>query len=218
MKHTRQRILQTSRELLNVRGAASVTTAEIAQACAINEGNLYYHFQRKEQLALALFDAYEQELGALIARQLASRTLTARPDEFLREVFRFIWSWRFFYRDAASMQGIAPALMQRQANLTRELHAQLKQVILRLNEIGVLVVPDAAIDRLVVNAWMIAHYWIVYQQTHRGSTQLTEVQVSEGVKQLISLFRPYVANAEATAPVAEAAAVRTRARADAGRA
>src|SRR5882672_10032378 len=40
---TRVRILSACRQLFNERGLSNVTTADIANAVGINEGNLYYH-------------------------------------------------------------------------------------------------------------------------------------------------------------------------------
>ena len=62
---TRAKILAACRELFNERGPAAVTTAEISAAVHINEGNLYYHFQRKEQILEALFDAFADQLLAV---------------------------------------------------------------------------------------------------------------------------------------------------------
>src|SRR5215468_6049840 len=59
---TRVRILSACRQLFNERGPANVTTADIANAVGINEGNLYYHFQRKEHLVENLFDEFEANL------------------------------------------------------------------------------------------------------------------------------------------------------------
>ena len=39
-----------------------MTTAEIAQAVGISEGNLHYHFRRKQQILVALFDEFEAAL------------------------------------------------------------------------------------------------------------------------------------------------------------
>ena len=64
---TRDRILAQSLALFNDRGLGRVTTAEIAAACGIREGNLQYHFPRKSGLVEALFAVANglapQELG-----------------------------------------------------------------------------------------------------------------------------------------------------------
>ncbi len=64
---TRDRILDAALDLFNGRGPDRVTTAEIAEAVKINEGNLYYHFRTKELLVLALFARFEVDAVALVA-------------------------------------------------------------------------------------------------------------------------------------------------------
>src|SRR6266700_1658029 len=67
---TRVRILSACRQLFNERGLSNVTTADIANAVGINEGNLYYHFQRKEQLIENLFNEFEANLRQVAAAHL----------------------------------------------------------------------------------------------------------------------------------------------------
>ena len=64
---TRAKILDACRALFNERGPAEVTTAEIAQAVGISEGNLHYHFRRKQQILVALFDEFEAALDDVAA-------------------------------------------------------------------------------------------------------------------------------------------------------
>ena len=66
-RKTRDKVLEASLELFNARGVRSVTTAEIARTVGINEGNLYYYFQKKEQLVTALFVAFEAEIRVTAA-------------------------------------------------------------------------------------------------------------------------------------------------------
>ena len=52
---TRDRIVETSRELFNEEGASRVTTNHIAAAMTISPGNLYYHFRDKEEIIREIF-------------------------------------------------------------------------------------------------------------------------------------------------------------------
>ena len=58
---TRRNILEVSLGLFNERSPAQVTTAEIAASAGVAEGNLHYHFRRKADLLVALFDMFEAE-------------------------------------------------------------------------------------------------------------------------------------------------------------
>ena len=111
---TRGNILEVSLGLFNERSPAQVTTAEIAAAAGIAEGNLHYHFRRKADLLVALFDMFEAEAMAAAVFELEpdDAPLTAYVD-YQRKWFRLMWAHRWFYRDAASLYSLAPALRLR---------------------------------------------------------------------------------------------------------
>jgi len=71
---TRQRVLDTARELFNRRGLARVGVRDVARAAAMSPGNLAYHFPTRDDLVAALV----MELN-----QLNGRTVFASlPDDF----------------------------------------------------------------------------------------------------------------------------------------
>src|SRR5271156_3126584 len=93
-KTTRDRILETCRELFNERGPSEVTTAEIAQAVGISEGNLHYHFRRKPEIVLALFQEFRRALDILPAGdQVLGPPGSSR--RYLSHWFNLMWEWRF---------------------------------------------------------------------------------------------------------------------------
>ena len=49
---TKERILQTSIELFNRNGVTAITTNHIAKAMDISPGNLYFHYDNKEEIIL----------------------------------------------------------------------------------------------------------------------------------------------------------------------
>ena len=53
-RETRKEILEMSRMLFNERGFNDVSIRDIATALGISNGNLTYHFKRKEEIVEAL--------------------------------------------------------------------------------------------------------------------------------------------------------------------
>ncbi len=68
---TRTALVDAARSLFAQRGYANVGTEEIVRAAGVTRGALYHHFEGKEGLFLAVFEAVEQELLDLIAGQVA---------------------------------------------------------------------------------------------------------------------------------------------------
>jgi AcrR family transcriptional regulator len=191
---TRAKILEACRTLFNERGPAEVTTAEIAQAVGISEGNLHYHFRRKQQIVVALFDGFETALEAVgRADRLPAGDGAYR--QYLAEWFNLMWEWRCFY--GASVYRLAPALTPRLMALTDRGQAKVRQALAELVSDGRLVAEPEALDRLVVNAWIVATYWIDYLRTRQGVAVVTREHLAWGFAQVQALFMPYATDAGA---------------------
>ncbi len=191
---TRAKILEACRTLFNERGPAEVTTAEIAQAVGISEGNLHYHFRRKQQIVVALFDAFETALEAVSrGDQLPAGDGAYR--QYLAEWFSLMWEWRCFY--GASVYRLAPTLTPRLMALTDRGQAKVRQALAELVADGRLVAEPEALDRLVVNAWIVATYWIDYLRTRQGVAVVTREHLAWGFAQVQALFMPYATDSGA---------------------
>lgn len=188
---TRDRILAVSLALFNARGLGRVTTAEIAAATGIREGNLQYHFPRKSGLVEAMFAGFEAEAVAVAGRMPAD---PAEPEALLayqRAWFDLIWRYRCVYRDGIAMVEIAPALRPRVHALrarTQELARGVFEAAVRAGRLRI--GPDA-LGRLIDNAWIVSSHWMSHRP--HGGTALTEADLDWGFAQVRDLFTPYLA-------------------------
>jgi AcrR family transcriptional regulator len=186
---TRGLILEACRRLFNERGPAEVTTSEIAAAVGISEGNLHYHFRRKEMIVLALFDQFE---AALDRTGTAGEELHHRPQphrQYLAAWFNTMWEWRMFY--GAGIYRLAPSLQPRLMRITDHGQAQIRRTLHGLVREGILAATPAEIDRLVVNGWIVSSYWIDYLRTRQGVETITRDHLRWGYAQVEALFTPY---------------------------
>ncbi|MEM1122061.1 MAG: TetR/AcrR family transcriptional regulator, partial [Bacteroidota bacterium] len=62
---TKEKILATALALFNEKGVESVTTRQIAIAMNISQGNLCYHFPKKEAIIMALYQQLVQKFDEL---------------------------------------------------------------------------------------------------------------------------------------------------------
>ena len=180
-RNTRQRILDAALALFNERAPAQVTTAEIAEAAGIAEGNLHYHFRRKADLLLALFEVFEAEAGSVAARDLGgdSPPLEAYVD-YQRDWFRLMWTHRWFYRDTASLHTIAPEMRSRAQALSSHAQRLVRSVFQRMIRSGVLRASADEAEHLLTNAWIVSLYWIDYLRFTSGQEVLREADFAWG--------------------------------------
>lgn len=83
---TKQRIRDTARALFNTHGYGNVTIARLAEALGMAEGNLWYHYQTKKALVLA------------VQRDFADRCQTdfriAERDDPIAAYTQYLRAWR----------------------------------------------------------------------------------------------------------------------------
>ena len=88
---TRDRILETARDLFNARRFGNVTTAELAAECGIAEGNLWYHFKNKRALLEAITERFLTDVEDRLSRLPSDPDLSGgvrQPSRQFRQLLR----------------------------------------------------------------------------------------------------------------------------------
>ncbi|MGZ3774949.1 MAG: TetR/AcrR family transcriptional regulator [Pseudobdellovibrionaceae bacterium] len=98
---TKERILVTSIDLFNRSGVVAVTTNHIAKAMNISPGNLYFHYDNKEEILVELFKRMAKDTYQVWRPR---RTKKASPLEFINENFDLYWRYRFFHREMYALR------------------------------------------------------------------------------------------------------------------
>ena len=63
---TRQRLVMTAMQLFWEKGYGSTSVADVLQRAGVNSGSLYHFFPGKQDLLLAVLDAYREGIGAML--------------------------------------------------------------------------------------------------------------------------------------------------------
>ncbi len=155
---TRQRILDAALDLFNREGSLGVTTHDVAAACGISPGNLYYHFRNREEIVRALF---EEAIAAHHDRERQRADAGQGPSgddlEFLKE---FNWRYRFFKRELPTLLQRDRALRDAFLAFQRDHLARLEAAIGRAVERGELRALDAADRRRLAElSWVTVLFW-----------------------------------------------------------
>lgn len=193
VRPTRQRVLDAALVLFNERGPDHVTTAEIARAVEINEGNLYYHFRTKEALFLALFARFEADALAIVGKiDGADEAAAATYAGFLRLWFSLVWDYRFLFRDLVGLISSAPALVEPVRTISAAMRLAVGDIVARMEKAGLAVIPEEERSAVLTNLWIVSTYWAAYLNLQEGITEFGSQQLDWGLEQVSSLFRPYL--------------------------
>lgn len=193
---TRDRILDTTLALFNDKGPDRVTTAEIARSVGINEGNLYYHFKTKEALLQDLFERLEADATAFMM-DAGSNTATDPGvfSNFMRRWFSIVWIHRYIFRDLPGIIAIAPSLREPTRALSMGMRLVVEGTLRQMTDAQLMDVPDDDAPQLLANVWIVSTYWAVYLSLQEGIDELGPEHLDWGLKQVASLFRPYLSDA-----------------------
>ena len=190
---TRERILVSTLSLFNRKGPEAVTTAEIAKAVRINQGNLYYHFRTKESLVLALFSRFEADALALVRQADCVEGADSKAYAgFLRKWFSLVWAHRFLFRDIPGLLAIAPGLREPILIVSAGMRVSVDAIFQRMEEAGLIRAAAEERNALMTNMRIVATYWAVYLGLQEGVGELTPQHVHWGLGQVASLLRPYL--------------------------
>ena len=192
---TRDRLLAVALALFNERGPDRVTTAQIAEAAQVNEGNLYYYFKTKQALVLALFGQFEDAVGLLLN---ADRPTDAEPVgylDFLSEWLEIVWTYRFLYRDFIGLLATAPELRSRIRLISNRARTPVKNLIDQMRAAGLMRIGDDELEVLLPNVWIVSTYWVMYLDVQEGVRTLKKAHLEWGLRQVGGLFQPYLSEA-----------------------
>jgi AcrR family transcriptional regulator len=154
---TRTRIVDTALSLYNQQGYGAVTTAVLASACGIAEGNLWYHFKTRR----ALLDAIGERFVTAIEARLAMRPGADPLDDYaamLAAVMAEFRAFRFLYRDQQSYSAETGVVSDNAPRWLEMTFDQIEVYLAALVDAGLLDWPRERLRDLAINATIILRY------------------------------------------------------------
>lgn len=186
---TRDRILETARELFNARRFGNVTTAELASECGIAEGNLWYHFKNKRALLEAITERFLHDVEDRLAR------LPSDPDRILEQyadmlsvLMSEIRQYRFLYRDQADYGEHTDNLLERLPGIYRDTQAQFRAFFHGMIKGGHLSLSQHETTALATNSVMILRYHLEFLRESGQDSDIGSGVVGSAVEQHLTLF------------------------------
>ncbi|MCR9224949.1 MAG: TetR/AcrR family transcriptional regulator [Hyphomonas sp.] len=187
---TRDRILETARNLFNTRRFGNVTTADLATECGIAEGNLWYHFKNKRALLEALTEGFLVEVEHRLAL-LPSDEARVLEDyaAMIAALMSEIRRYRFLYRDQADYGEHTDQLLERLPGIYRDTLSQFQAFLHAMVKAGHLDLDRERLPSLATNIVIVLRYHLEFLRESGADSDVGSGAVESAVEQHLTLFR-----------------------------
>lgn len=187
---TKDRILETARELFNARRFGNVTTAELAAECGIAEGNLWYHYKNKRALLEAIAGQFlvdvEERLALLPSD---SKLILQQYADMLFALMSEIRRYRFLYRDQADYGEHTDNLLKRLPGIYRDTQTQFQTFFHGMIKGKHLALDPNHIPALATNSVLILRYHLEFLRESGQDSDIGSGAVRAAVEQHLTLFQ-----------------------------
>lgn len=185
---TKERILLTSIDLFNRQGVGPITTNHIAKAMEISPGNLYFHYDNKEEILQELFKRMCRDTYAIWKPR---RTKNQSAVHVIDENFELYWKYRFFHREMYSLRRRDPEL----ATMWRDHIEKMMKLMLILyrhwvREGYMMEIKDSAEMHYVMES-LLAMATTFLQFFESAEKQPGRKSIERGKRHLARLLMPY---------------------------
>jgi len=99
MKGTKEKILQTALKLFNRDGLSKVTLRVIAGEMGISQGNLNYHYKKREQIIEALYEQLVTTIDHALSAEKEKKMTLASLLRITTIIMDSFYQYRFFFLD-----------------------------------------------------------------------------------------------------------------------
>lgn len=157
---TKQKILAVARTLFNDYGYNSVSLRDIAKAVGISEGNLTYHFKKKENLIESLL------LEAVDTFPTGTPQTLEELDAIFKDLQQNVQKNLYFFLHYAQLSQSSPEICQKQSIRYSKLLEKLKRAFQNLNEAGLLrdEVFSGEYNNMIDTLYMSIIYWAPFME------------------------------------------------------
>lgn len=155
---TRKKILNAARTLFNQYGYNSVSLRDIAKTVGISEGNLTYHFKKKEMLMESLLSEEVDTLPTGIPRTLKEL------DAVFLDQQQAIQKNLYFFLHYTQLSQTSPEICRKQSARYSELRRKFRAAFQNLHEIGLLrdETFSGEYDNLIDTLHISLIYWVSF--------------------------------------------------------
>lgn len=173
MKKTKEIILDTSLELFNSLGLSKVTLRTIANEMGISQGNLNYHFNKREDIIETLYFQLIQNIDSSMSSMEASKNPFQLLVSISQSIMSNFYEYRFFLLDFVQIMRENKKIRIHYTALTLQRELQFSSLFNLLIEHDLMrkeVLPNEY-KNLYKRFHMLSEYWISDAEIHHSKIQ-----------------------------------------------
>lgn len=190
---TRQKILVTARNLFNEQHFGRVTTAALAEAVGIAEGNLWYHFKSKRALLDAITEDFiEQAQGRLALRPVDGSPILTDYTNMLSALANEQRRYRFLYRDQADYGEHTDVLLDALPRIYADTFDQFRAFFDAMAEAGHFVDPSRDREELISASILVIRYHLEFQREMGNDASIGSGAVHGALLLQLSVLAPHL--------------------------
>ncbi len=195
-RDTKSVILDKAVRLFNQRGSQSVSTNRIAADMSISVGNLYYHFNNKEDIIRSLYDRMTVEMDDLWSGFVPPTI--SRLEEMLERLIQQMWEYRFFQREQLTLMKKDPLLLKKNHEVRKRKRKEIETFMRGLANANILRQPldEETITALARAIEIISENWLAFLELEGKSASRKNVRA--GTNLILQIMRPYLSPGTST--------------------
>jgi len=187
---TKTKILKTALGLFNNEGESQISSVDIASVMGISPGNLYYHYKGKDEIILALFDDFEDEIRQVLSGPINEALNLSDNWVYLYIIFEEIYDFRFFYRNMSELLTRIPDLKSRFSRILALKEQTAFSLLSTLDESGHLSFAEGERGALAGRIAQHFTFWLQYHDLRFG-TKPPQFLIDQGVFTTLIQITPY---------------------------
>ena len=134
--NTREKILDQARRLFNDRGLTTITMRHIAEALGISLGNLTYHFQKREDLVMAIYQELVTKMNGVMEELMHEKSAFVQIHRGALRSMEMFYEYRFFLIDLVFIMRNYPEIQRHYMQLQVQREIQFLALFTQLQKAG----------------------------------------------------------------------------------
>lgn len=192
MKNTKAVILQTSLDLFNAHGLSQITLRGIANKMKISQGNLNYHYKKREHIIEALYFQLVQNIDNSLSAIEKTNNPLLYMSNVSKDIMQNFYTYRFFFLDIVQIMRENEKIKAHYMLLTKQREAQFAEIF------ELLITHKYMRPEMVENEYkylykrfqIMGDFWISSAETE--TSELSEKSILEYAEIMRHAILPYL--------------------------